>query len=556
MPAFYQRLMTCAAATSLLAASTTMVSAAYMAEHRGGTLKVIAHSAQGTLDPHINYTLQYWQFYQTVYDGLLKFSQVDGPNSFTVVPDLAEALPAPENGGKTYTFKIRKGIKFSDGREVTLKDVVASFQRIFKVSGPTSGTFYAGIVGADKCLKEPKTCTLEGGVAADEAKGTITLNLVAPDAEIFQKLALPHSVVVPADSKMEDAGTVPLIGTGPYMITEFDPNKSMKFVRNPHFKVWSEDAQPDGYPDEVDYGLNLTDEAQTTAVENGEADWMFDQVPTDRLAEVGTKFKDTVHVTPLTAFWYAPMNVNIPPFNNEKARLALAYALDRNAMVKLFGGQVLAGPTCQVLPVGFPGHEDYCPFTVGGGPKYNGPDMDKAKALMAESGQKGQKVTIISEDTDASKALGTYMQSVMNDLGFDTSLKPISSNDQFTYIQNTKNNVQISITQWYQDYPAASDFLNILFGCESFHKDSDSSINIAGFCDKDINDKMHKALELGVTDQAAANKMWAEIDKAVTDKAPAVALFNPKHIDFTSKRLGNFKFSLQFYFLITQAWVK
>jgi peptide/nickel transport system substrate-binding protein len=544
------------AAAALLAASAGYASAAYMAEHRGGTLKVMAHSAGGTIDPHINYTLQYWQVYQEVYDGLLKFKRVDGPDGFNVVPDLAEAIPAPENGGKTYVFTLRKGIKFSDGREVGVKDVVASFQRIFKISSPTSGTFYAGIVGADACLKDAKTCTLDGGVVGDEAKGTVTINLSAPDAEFFQKLALPHAVVLPADAPAQDVGSNPVIGTGPYVIKDYDPNKQMTLVRNPTFKSWSEDAVPDGYPDQIDYGFSLTDEAQTTAVENGEIDWMFDQVPTDRLAEVGTKFKDTVHVTPLTAYWYAPLNVNIAPFNNEKARQALNYAIDRNQMVKLFGGQVLAQPSCQILPAGFPGHEDYCPYTAGGGPKYNGPDLEKAKKLMADSGQKGQKVTIITEDTDASKSLGTYLQSVMNDLGFDTSTKAISTNLQFTYIQNTKNNVQMSISQWYQDYPAASDFLYILLGCESFHKDSDNSINIAGFCDKDINDKMHKALELGVTDQAAANKMWAEIDRAMVDKSPIVAFFNPKHIDFTSKRLGNFKFNSQFYFMLGQAWVK
>ena len=145
----------------LLAATAGFANAEYMAEHRGGTLKIIAHSAGGTIDPHINYTLQYWGVYQQIYDGLLKFKQAAGADGFNVVADLAEAIPAPENGGKTFTFKIRKGIKFSDGRELGVKDVVASFQRIFKVSSPTSGTFYAGIVGADKCLKEPKTCTLD-----------------------------------------------------------------------------------------------------------------------------------------------------------------------------------------------------------------------------------------------------------------------------------------------------------------------------------------------------------------------------------------------------------
>jgi peptide/nickel transport system substrate-binding protein len=182
--------------------------------------------------------------------------------------------------------------------------------------------------------------------------------------------------------------------------------------------------------------------------------------------------------------------------------------------------------------------------------------MEKAKQLVEESGTKGQKVTIIAEDTAISKSIGVYLQSVLKELGYDADVKPISPNIQFTYIQNTNNKVQMSITQWYQDYPAASDFLYVLFGCESFKEGSDSSVNIAGFCDKAINDKMHQALDLGVSDPDGANKLWAEIDKAVTDKAPAAALFTPKHIDFVSKRLGNFQFNAQFYWMVTQSWVQ
>ncbi len=177
------------------------------------------------------------------------------------------------------------------------------------------------------------------------------------------------------------------------------------------------------------------------------------------------------------------------------------------------------------------------------GTKWSAPDMEKAKQLVEESGTKGQKVTIIAEDRAVSKSVGVYLQSVLTELGYETEVKPISTNIQFTYIQNTNNKVQMSITQWYQDYPAASDFLNILFGCSTFTEGSDSSINIAGFCDKDIDAKMQAALALGVTDPEGANKMWAEIDKAVTDSAPAAALFTPKHLDFVSKRLGNFQFN-------------
>jgi len=549
----------------LLAASTVALMAGmglapaqaeYQQEHRGGTMRLLARSAAGTLDPHINYTDQGWQIYQPIYDGLVAFRKAEGMDGFTIVPDLAEALPEVTNDGKTFTFKLRKGIKFSTGQEVGVKDVVASFQRIFKISGPTSGTFYAGIVGADKCLAETKTCTLEGGVVGDEAAGIVTINIVKPDAEFLYKLALPHAVTLPADTPAEDAGSVPIPSTGPYMISAFDPNKGMTVSRNPHFKQWSEEAQPDGYPDVVQYDFGLSEEAAVTAIQNGEADWMFDALPSDRLGELGTKYKDQLHIAPLSAWWYAPLNTRLAPFDNIKARQAVAFAIDRNTLVKLFGGKVLASPVCQVLPPDFPGHVDYCPYTKDPGAKWSAPDLEKARQLVEESGTKGQKVTIIVEDTAVSRSIGVYLQSVLTSIGYVADVKPISANIQFTYIQNTNNKVQMSVTQWYKDYPAASDFLHILFGCASFREGSDASINIAGFCDEAIDAKMQKALDLGVTDQAAADALWAEIDHEVTDQAPAVGLFTPKRLDFVSKRLGNFQFNPQFNWMITQSWVQ
>ncbi|RWO67004.1 MAG: ABC transporter substrate-binding protein [Mesorhizobium sp.] len=552
-----KKLLLASTAAALLAGTwLAPAQAEYLKEHRGGTIRLLARSAAGTLDPHINYTDQGWQMYQPIYDGLVAFRKAEGMDGFTIVPDLAEALPQVSNGGKTFTFKLRKGIKFSSGQDLGVKDIVASFQRIFKVSGPTSGTFYAGIVGADKCLADTKSCTLEGGVVGDEAAGTITINITKPDAELLYKLALPHAVVLPADTPAEDMGSKPIPSTGAYMISAFDPNKGMTVSRNPNFKQWSEEAQPDGYPDVVQYDFGLSEEAAVTAIQNGEADWMFDALPSDRLGELGSKSMDQLHISPLSAWWYAPLNNRLAPFDNEKARQAVAYAIDRNTLVKLFGGKVLASPVCQVLPPDFPGHEDYCPFTKNPGAKWSAPDLDKAKQLVEDSGTKGQKVTIIVEDTAISRSIGVYLQSVLTSIGYVADVKPISSNIQFTYIQNTNNKVQMSVTQWYKDYPAASDFLNILFSCASFREGSDASINIAGFCDKEIDAKMQKALDLGVTDQKAADKMWAEIDRQVTDKAPAVGLFTPKRLDFVSKRLGNFKFNRQFNWMITQSWVQ
>jgi peptide/nickel transport system substrate-binding protein len=531
-------------------------SGAFQPQHKGGTLKLVAKSAAGSLDPQINYTLQYWQLYQSMYDGLLAFKKVNGQSSFTVVPDLAEAMPQTSSGGKTYIFKLRSGIKFSTGAPVTVDDVVASFERIFKVSSPTAGTFYNGIVGADACLAKPATCSLSKGVVGDAAASTVTINLVAPDPEFTYKLAVPHATILPKDSPATDAGTKPLPTTGPYMVSSYDPNRALKLVRNPNFTEWSRDAQPQTYADEIDETFGLSVEAEITSVQNGQADWVFDAPPADRLNELGTKYADQVHVNSLTAFWYLTLNVNIAPFNNQLARQAINWAVDRTAMVQLYGGPNLAQPVCTILPPGFPGHADSCDYTKGGGTTWSAADLDKAKQLVQQSGTAGQEVGVVVQDDEVNKAMGEYLQSLLTQLGYKAKLKPLSANIQFTYIQNTNNKVQLALTSWYQDYPAASDFINVLLSCASFHKGSDSSINIAGFCDKDIDTQMQDALALGQTDQQAANAKWTQIDQAIMQKSPLVPVLTPKLVDFLSKRVGNYQFSKQFYMLVGQLWVQ
>lgn len=530
--------------------------AGFQEQHKGGTLTLLAKAAGGTLDPKVNYTLQYWQLYQAAYDGLLAFKKVGGDGSFDVVPDLAEAMPEVSNDGKTYTFTLRKGVMFSDGKPVTVQDVAASFTRIFTVSSPTAGTFYSGILGADACLKTPTTCDLSKGVVVDPATNKVVINLAAPDPELIFKLSVPHAAILPASAPPKDAGNKPIPTTGPYMFESYDPNKALTMVRNPHFTQWSAEAQPQGYADSIVEKFGLTVEAAVTQVQNGQADWVFDPPPADRLEELGTKYADQVHVNPLTAFWYLPLNVNLPPFDNVKARQAVNYAIDRNAVVKLYGGTQLAQPVCTILPPGFPGHEDSCQYTKDGGNTWTAPDLDKAKQLVQESGTAGQAVGVVVTDDEVNQAIGQYVVSLLNTLGYKATLKPISSNIQFTYIQNTKNKVQVSLSQWYQDYPAASDFLNILFSCASFTPGSDSSINISGYCDKGNDARMQQALVTQRTDEDKANQQWAQVDQDLMKEAVVVPLFTPKLIDFTSKRTGNYQFSRQFYMLVSQLWVK
>src|SRR5213592_3177891 len=105
------------------------------AAHKGGTYTILANSAFGVADPAQNYTLQEWQLLIDTHDGLVQFKRVGGAAGTKLVPDLATSIPQPTNGGKTYVFHIRKGIKFSNGQVMKPSDFVRTFERQFTVPG-------------------------------------------------------------------------------------------------------------------------------------------------------------------------------------------------------------------------------------------------------------------------------------------------------------------------------------------------------------------------------------------------------------------------------------
>src|SRR6476619_4729625 len=323
------------------------------------------------------------------------------------------------------------------------------------------------------------------------------------------------------------------------MWAKYSPTKKIKLVRNPKLKEWSKDAQPAGNQDVIVQKFGLPVEAEVTQVQNNQADWMFDQPPADRLGELSSpKYSSRVHVNPLTSTWYFAFNVNEPPFNNLKARQGVNFATDRAALVKIAGGPKLAVPTCQVLPPNFPGYVPYCPYTKNpGSGKWTAPDLAKAKQLIDASGTKGMPVKVNATTNDVDKGLGLYFVSLLNQLGYKASLQALSPAIQYPYIQNSKNKVQLAFSYWYQDYPAASDFLKILLGCGSFHPNSNASPNIAQFCNRPIQAQMDHAGQVGITNPDGANKLWAQADQKVTDQAPWVSMFNPKYIDVLSSRV-------------------
>ena len=221
----------------------------------------------------------------------------------------------------------------------------------------------AALRGAPACAQRPATCDLSAGVTTDDRAGTIVFHLSRPDPELLFKLALPAARPVPRGTPRTHLAARPVPSTGPYRVDAFEPGRRLLLVRNPRFHEWSRAAQPDGFPDRIEIGMDTDPQARVQAVLAGRSDAAL-EVASANLAPLRTRFASQLrlHAQPHTSF--LSFNVRRPPFDdNVRARQAVNLALDRAALARRFGGPGLSTPICQVLlPRNFPGHEDYCPW--------------------------------------------------------------------------------------------------------------------------------------------------------------------------------------------------
>ena len=336
------------------------------AGHRGGTLAVRMNRGLDSIDPAVAYDTTSIPILRMTNDGLVAFNQAGGLAGTQLVPNLAVSLPTPTDGGKTYTFRLRPNIRYSNGAPVKAADFRRAFERDFAI-GKLPVTYYDGIVGAAQCKEAPKHCDLSRGIVTNDAARTVTFHLVEPDPEFLYQLALEFGYAVPATTPLTETHTKPLPGTGPYMIASYRPDHRLVLRRNPYFHEWSKAAQPDGYPDRIVFAIGGTPDAAMDDVIAGRADAFStaqSQTPpsASRLAAVKLRHASQVHSNPQQATIALFLNTRLAPFDRLAVRKAINLAADRAAAVEVAGGSDVSQATCQILPPHFPGYRPYCPY--------------------------------------------------------------------------------------------------------------------------------------------------------------------------------------------------
>jgi YVTN family beta-propeller protein len=547
-------------AVALAAGAVWTTTLPSLADHRGGVLRVESVPLEcGCIDPAGALPYPEGQIVISLaYDGLLTYRRVGGIGGAALVGNLADRVPTPTDQGKTYTFQLRPGLRFSDGMPVRASDFRYSIERLLTLDPAVDA--YDAVEGAADCaVRPPERCDLSEGIEVDDAAGRITIRLRHADADFLYKLAFPFASVLPTGTPLRVVRTDPIPSTGPYRVERYDPDGDLRLVRNPHFRVWSRDARPDGYPDEIRFRLSDDVEAQVAAVEQGRADVVLGP-PVERLQGLLTRYPGRLHSDAVPWTDYMFLNTRVAPFDDLRVRQALNYAIDRARMVESLGGPLAAQPTCQLLPPAVPGYRPYCPYTLGRSPggTWTAPDLARARALVAASEMRGTRVEVLAYDQFGRVEFGRYVVSLLRRLGFRSTLRVIPElfPDYLEYAGDSRNRAQIGTFGWYVDFASAAPFLRDLFSCSSFVPENASNRNLSAFCDSEIDATMARAAEMQASDPVRANALWSEADRALVDQAAAAPLVNQHAVGFVSERVGNYQLHPQWLTLLDQLWVR
>jgi peptide/nickel transport system substrate-binding protein len=529
-------------------------------EHRGGTLRV-RQIAPDFLDPARAYSEMAWAILPLTNDGLVGFRRVGGIAGVQLVPDLAVALPTPSDAGRTYTFRLRPDVRYSTGKLLQPADFRRAIERDLEAAKPPSpgGMYFAGIVGAAAC-RAGRPCDLSRGIVADTTARTVTFHLTAPDADFLSKLTLPFAYAAPAGTPAPSATADHAVpGTGPYMIVGYRRNKSLRLVRNRHFREWSADAQPGGYPDRLVFtfprDIPGSSIRAVRSVLHGDADVVLDaDVPPlskQQLTALATRYPSQLRLSASAATNFFFLNTHVSPFDDVRVRRAVNYALDRRAYVGSLGPGF--APTCQILPPNYPAYRRTCLYGSGGKA-----GLDRARRMVRRAGKTGVKVTVWIPAPIASQA--DFIVSLLNSIGLQAHVKALRPGQgvasYFSRILDPRTQAQMGFYGWVADFPSDAGFLPPILSCAAFSTSPEQNSDASEFCDPAVDRLFAKAEKAQSENPPAATALWQKAERAILEQAPLLPTYHQEHVSFLAKGIGNFQYHAPWQVLLDQLWLK
>jgi peptide/nickel transport system substrate-binding protein len=509
----------------------------------GGTLRGAIPDNPDHLDTGISFAVEGWELLEATNNGLLTFKKAGGGQQSVIEPDIATAMPVVTDNGRTYTFQVRKNVMFSPpvNRAVRPSDFQYAIERLFHVGSPGVG-FYTNIVGADAYAAHHASHI--SGIVANDKTGTIAFHLVKPDGAFLDDMAIPFAFAVPAGMPYKDISTDPQwrVATGPYMVKTYTPKQQIVLVRNPNFHQWTA-ASPKGHVNEVDITIGTTPEQAVNETIDGQLDWYMEAVPPDRFTALRAQYPKQTFLFPRNNVTYFSMNTRKPPFDKLAVRQAVNYAIDRNALVKIFGGQGIPSET--VLPPGFgSSYQEHHLYPH---------DLAKAKQLIQQAGATGASVQIWTTNADPAPKAAEYLASVLSQIGLNvTGVKAVDDSVYWDTLLTQSGDPQIAFNHFDQDFPEGEDFIDTTLNGE--HIVNVGNNDVSNTDDPTLNAMIDrtKLMPLG----AARNAQWAKIDAYFMQHDAGWAPFlHLEQATFVSPRLHGLIFTGSYFELIPEMWL-
>jgi peptide/nickel transport system substrate-binding protein len=507
--------------------SSSSSSGSSAAGKEGGTITIASGTPPLSADQALDFTTQGTELYSVVNTPLLTFKRgVQGTAGTKILPALAKSLPTVSNGGKTYTFHLRPGLKYSNGQPIKASDETYALERDLKIPWQAASFISGFVVGADAYAKgKAKTIS---GMKTNDSTGTITVNLVRPFAPIVDIFALAGTAPVPKSTAMKNLASTGTIGDGPYKWGSISPGHTYTLIKNTKFDLPSS-AVPKGHADKIVYQVNTNVLANAESVLRNQQD-VFDPgdtLPSSILNQVQTQARSRYQAVPTNSTFYFFFAVNKPPFNNLDARKAVLAALDLRALSRLDSG--FLKEDCHLIPFGIQGHSSPSDCTALTGHAADGPpNMSKAKSLMKASGMIGKPVTVWGEERSPRRQYVDYFTDVLNKLGFHATEKIISSGVYFTTIGAPSTKPQTGFGDWVQDFPNPWDFMQL------FTSTAGSSLNYGYVKDKHYDSQVDS---LSTKQPGSVASQWSALDNYAVGKAYYAAYGHEEFPKFYSSKL-------------------
>ncbi|MFE7135248.1 ABC transporter substrate-binding protein [Streptomyces sp. NPDC057638] len=512
----------------------------------GGFISVYTQSDLSHMDPGQIYVSDAGQFSNLVHRGLTNYQE--GPNGLVVVGDVATDSGKSSNGGKTWTYTIKDGVKDENGNAITSADVRHTIERMYSkviFDGPSyiqtwlSGSDYRKALpdGPYKGKKLPDTV-----LATPDAK-TVVFNFKEAQPDLPQALAMPGYSIVPAKADTKENYDKKPVALGPYKIAETKPGKSMKLVKNPNWDPKT-DAVRHQYPDGFNFTTTIDQASQTKRLisDQGEAKNAIQFTDSVDPAQMQSVINDP-KVNKRTVKGYQPyvwqMTFNLDRMKDKKIRDAITYAIPNQRMIQAdggrYGGELAGGLFAPTLP-GF--DPNYDPFEKKKTPNGN---EAKAKELLKEAGFKqGTKLSYAYSNTPRGQKQMVIIKDALNKLGFNVQAHEIDRKSFYEQIGKLNNTFDLYMTGWGQDWPSPGTVVTPVYDGELV---SDGGSNYSHIKDPEVTNGINEAVQLS---PAEAGPKWAEIHKRIVEGVnPAAPVYYSKQIQLSGSNIGGAKYSTE-----------